>query len=258
MTSRLTTLAVATALLLFAATGHAGPTTVYTDRASFLGAARQSITDTFSEYGATVGTAVQLNDAAMQAVKGETRFEPLSFPGLNLVTDYSLRPGEFGYCAGCNGNFKLWFDDTSLTIAGGVFGVALDVLLHTSRRVSIGDDPPTNPTFASELLVEFANGQTASIVVPADVGYYSPETFFFGMTDARRIRSLTVGTEPMADRHIWLIDNLTIATQVPEPATYALMLVGLAALGFVAHRRTNITARIEATRRDALVQLAAH
>jgi PEP-CTERM motif len=236
MTNRLARMAVATALMLWFVTGHASPTTFYTDRTAFLDAVRQSFTDTFSDYGATVGTAVQLSDAAMQAVKGETRFEPLSLPGLNLVTDYSLRPGEFGYCAGCNGNFKLWFDDTSLTIAGGVFGVALDVLLHTSRRASIGDDPTANPTFPSEILVEFANGQTTSIVVPADVGYYNTETYFFGITDARRIRSLTVGTESMADRHSWLIDNLTIATQVPEPATSALMLVGLASLGFMARR----------------------
>lgn len=210
---------------------------MYADRANFLGAVRQSYTDDFSNYGATLGTAMQFDNAAMQAVNGETRFEPISFPGLNLVTDYLYRPGDYGYCAGCNGNFKLWFDDTSLSRAGGVFGVALDIVLHTSRRTSIGDGLPTDSTYPGELLIEFANGATTSFAIPADIGYVGAETILFGITDARRIRSITVGTEALPDRHFWLIDNLTIATKVPKPSTYALMLAGPGALGFAARRR---------------------
>lgn len=134
MSKLLKALAALSAVVVMGA--QADPTTIYTDRASFLGAVRQSMTDTFSDYGGPI----QLTNAQMHAVKGETRFEPLTFPDENLIDDYRYRPGDKGYCAGCNGNFRLWFDAMSLSRAGGVFGVALDIVLHTSRRVSIGDD----------------------------------------------------------------------------------------------------------------------
>ena len=89
---------------------NAAPTTIYSNRISFLAAVSRSITDTFSDYGGPV----QLDNAAMHAVKNETKYEPLSFQDLNLVTDYYYRAGDYGYCAGCNGNFRLWFDNTSL------------------------------------------------------------------------------------------------------------------------------------------------
>src|SRR4051812_23806274 len=78
---------------------QANAAAVYLDRSAFLNDVGRTKVDTFSEYGATMGTAVQFDNATMSAVKGETRFEPTSLPGLNLVGDYGLRPGEFGYCA---------------------------------------------------------------------------------------------------------------------------------------------------------------
>ena len=53
----------------------------------------------------------------------------MSFQDMNLVGDVYVYGDETNYCAGCNGNFRLTFDNTSLTFNGGVFGVAVDIVL---------------------------------------------------------------------------------------------------------------------------------
>jgi hypothetical protein len=179
----------------------------YPDRASFLGAVGPSITDGYTAY-----TPGQYTNAAMTAVLGETSYEALTFQDLNLVGNVFIRGDGTNYCAGCNGNFRLSFDSTSFSKHGGVFGVGLDIVLHTSRRVSIGDDDPSNPTFEGSVVVQFADGSTEQIWIPADIGYYEPSIYFLGITDERGIASITIGTEPLNSRHFWVIDNLTIAS----------------------------------------------
>jgi hypothetical protein len=141
----------------------------YPDRASFLGAVGPSITDGYIAY-----TPGQYTNAEMTAVLGETSYETLTFQDLNTVGDVFIRGDGTNYCAGCNGNFRLSFDSTSFSKNGGVFGVGLDIVLHTSRRVSIGDDDPSNPTFEGSVMAQFADGSTEQIWIPADIGYYEP------------------------------------------------------------------------------------
>jgi hypothetical protein len=179
----------------------------YPDRASFLSAVGPSITDGYTAY-----IPGQYTNAAMTAVLGQTTYESLTFQDLNLVGNIFIRGDGTNYCAGCNGNFRLGFGSTSLSAGGGVFGVGLDIVLHTSRRVSIGDDDPNNPTFDGSVGVHFADGSTAQLWIPADIGYYQPSIYFLGITDERGIASVTIGTEPTASRHFWVIDNLTIAS----------------------------------------------
>jgi hypothetical protein len=185
---------------------QAGPM-YYPDRASFLGAVGPSITDGYTAY-----TPGQYTNAEMTAVLGETSYETLTFQDFNIVGDVFIRGDGTNYCAGCNGNFRLSFDSTSFSTNGGVFGVGLDIVLHTSRRVSIGDDDPSNPTFEGSVVVQFADGSTEQIWIPADIGYYEPSIYFLGITDERGIASITIGTEPVESRHFWVIDNLTIAS----------------------------------------------
>jgi PEP-CTERM motif len=63
---------------------------------------------------------------------------------------------------------------------------------------------------------------------------------FKGLVSDEGIASLTVFTKIRGNMKAWpTVDNLTLvsATPVPEPETYALMIGGLAAIGFVASRR---------------------
>jgi hypothetical protein len=188
-------------VLSVATDANAGPTVFYADRAPFLAAVGPSITDDYSSYGPP-GSSVQLSDAEMSAVLGETAYEAISFPNLNLVAPF----GDDGpaYCAGCNGNFRLSFDNTSFTVAGGVFGVGVTILFHTSRHSSPPDVIPGDTVLPGTVLVEFKNGEVLAVTIPAD-------TFFLGLTDNRGIKSLTFGIEPLSLRHFWVIDDLTIA-----------------------------------------------
>ena len=222
-------LAVVVALLSWATSTVAisTPTTYYSDRTTFLDSVRQSITDDFSDYTLSPDSPIQLTDDQMSAVLGETRYEAVSFPDLNLVGNVYVYGDGTNYCAGCNGNFTLYFDSTSFSRHDSVFGVAVDIVLHTSRHSSLGDVVPGDASLPGTVLINFSNGDTDTVVVPADVGFFGPQTFFLGLTDPRGIFSMTFGIEPLADRHSWVIDNLTVATQVAEPSVLALIALGL-------------------------------
>lgn len=197
--------------LSVAAPANAQPFTFYSDRPSFLAAVGTSITDDYSAYGEPVGTPIQLTDAQMSAVLGETAYESTSFTDLNLVGDVYGYGDKTNYCAGCNGNFRLSFPNTSLSVAGGVFGVGVNILLHTSRHSSLGDVIPGETSLDGTVLIEFKNGEVLAVTIPADVGFFGPGIYFLGVTDNRGIKSLTFGIEPLAQRHFWVIDDLTIA-----------------------------------------------
>ena len=162
----------------------------------------------------------------MSAVMGEATYEALTFPNQNQVGDVFARGDGSNYCSGCNGNFSLGFDSTSFSENGGVFGVSLDIVFHTSRRVSLGDDDPSNPTYEGSVEIQFADGSIEQIWIPADIGYYEPSIYFLGITDERGIASITIGTEPTAKRHSWVIDNLTVAAS-PVLITPALVAIDI-------------------------------
>src|SRR5690348_6592630 len=107
--------------------GYATPTALYSDRASFLDAVKHSITDDYSGYATNLDNPIELTDAEMSAVLGETRYEAISFPDLNLVGNVYAYGDGTDYCAGCNGDFTLYFDDTSFSRHDSVFGVGVDI-----------------------------------------------------------------------------------------------------------------------------------
>jgi len=194
------------------------PSVFYSDRASFLACVGESITDGYTGYG-DPNTPVQLSDAAMSAVLGETEYETLSCADCNLVGNVFVHGDGTNYCAGCNGNFRLTFTKTSLTSGGGVFGVAVDIVLHSSRHSSIGDVIPGEISLPGTVLIEFKGGEVRAITIPPDIGFFGPGPYFLGVTDPRGIKSLTFGIEPVPLRHLWVIDNLTIADRPHGPKT---------------------------------------
>ncbi len=193
-------------------TASSRPTVFYSDRASFLAAVGESITDGYTGY--PTGT---LSDVEMSAVIGETEYESLSCADCNLVGNVFIYGDGSDYCAGCNGNFRLSFTKTSLTSGGGVFGVGVDIVFHTSRHSSAGDVIPGEISLDGTVLIEYKNGEVRAITIPADVGFFGPGPYFLGVTDPRGIKSLTFGIEPLPLRQFWVIDNLTIAGHPSGP-----------------------------------------
>jgi hypothetical protein len=209
---------------------YAGPT-FYADRAAFLTQVGGSFTDDYTAYNPGVFT-----NAAMSAVLGETSYETLSFPDLNIVGNVFQKGDGSNYCAGCNGNFRLTFGSSSFSNGTGVYAVAVDIILNKSSD--------TLPQLAGAVLISFADGATQVIMIPP-IGYdpqsgmYKEESYFLGFSDSRGIASMTIGTEPLSQRHFWVIDNLTIGSAPPavsEPAALFLFGLGFAAIGYPRRR----------------------
>ena len=63
---------------------------------------------------------------------------------------------------------------------------------------------------------------------------------YFGFTDTNTFTSLTISRpEGQVTADAWGIDLVSFNSSVPEPATWAMIILGFAAIGFMAHRRNS-------------------
>jgi hypothetical protein len=189
--------------------------TIYTSRTAFEAALGRSLTD---DFGAAYGSGFSVrSNAAMSAVLNQTTFQSTAYTDLNIVSG-----GR--YCAGCNGSFTLGFAATSFGTAAGVFGVGAD-LVYSSGYTAF---------------VTYGDGSTENVATP--VG-----SSFFGITSTTGVKSIAYGLANggTTTGGSFSIDNLTIgASAVPEPASWAMMIVGIGAVGAtMRRRRTRTTVR---------------
>jgi hypothetical protein len=197
-------------VLLLTASADAIAAETHLNRAEFLAAVGKTLVDDYSGYGAPANSPLLLSDGEMTAVLGETRYESVYLVNQNLVGDVYRWGDGTNYCSGCNGSFRLYFDTTSVSEQGGVFGVGLDIVLHKSRFSAVGDDRPGDRVEPGVIVVTFTDGSIERLTIPPDVGQFAPAVYFVGVTDPRGIRSLSLG-ELESPPHFWVIDNLTLA-----------------------------------------------
>lgn len=202
---------VCLAFCLFAGFANAG---VILDRTTFEAALSASVIDDYenASYG------FDQSDAVMSGVLGETQYTTTGFSDLNLVFEGG---GEHYYCAGCNGSFLLDFTSTSVGTSDGVFGVGFEFFNQSS------------PLYYG--LVTYGDGSIENIAFNP-IGL--PDLEFWGITSDLLISSIHFGLIDggVTTEGNFGLDNLTIGSapvsSVPEPASLALLSLGLAGIGF--------------------------
>lgn len=144
-------------------------------------------------------------------------FSGVTFGAGNYInSDYSESfPNIHGNTIANFGSTNSFAESTTLSFATPVSGVAFNFITNegnTTFTAFLGDTVVESFTAASNIFGTFYGFQNISF-------------------NSIRITDVPVN-------HAYLIDNLEVTTAaVPEPETYALMLAGLGALGFVARRR---------------------
>jgi hypothetical protein len=206
------------ALLGGTAVGFALPasaaTLLYTSRTTFNAAVGTQIIDDYSNPGYNFVN----SDAYMSSVIGQTDYVSTGHTNTNIVASNDT------YCAGCNGSFRLSFLNTDVSTVAGVYGVGWNLGFTTYTA-----------------FVTFGDGSTQDYAL-----YPYSNSGFFGITSDLGVRSIHVAySDARTTGGAIQIDNLTVAAAtttggagvVPEPTTWALMILGFGSAGAMLRRR---------------------
>jgi len=211
----LTSLAKPTAVAaLLASAGLAQANlTVYTTQFSFMAAVTGAVTDTFEDLAHISPVPGPLN-------RSVGPFSYTAAEGPNSPTFFTA--GQFNvWLSTNNANDSITFDN----FAGGVGAIG-------ARFFGSDANGHIDPGQSVMVSATDASGTVSQTIVNAN------RLSFLGFVSDGPITSLTVSAVQPGSGFVWpTVNNLVLATVVPEPETYALLLAGLAGMSLLLRRR---------------------
>ncbi|MDQ2779474.1 MAG: PEP-CTERM sorting domain-containing protein [Pseudomonadota bacterium] len=206
---------LAFAAVVLAATSAHAALTVYTSAAAFAGATASPGVDSFSDIslsGSTAGPLVRTAGAYGYTASTTT---------------------DLFYGAGTSANPWLSTNTNQDTITFDSFGPSIGAIGGNFFTSDVGGSFTTG---GITVTVTDSLGATSTQTIAS-----SAVTSFLGFVSTGNIAMLEVTAVPDVPSPWPTVDNLTLAlaAPVPEPSTYAMLLAGLASLGFIARRRKN-------------------
>lgn len=205
---------LAAAALLALSAGAQAAITVYTSQASFLSAIGAYVVETFDDL--TPGTATPAGPLSRSV--GGISYDVASSPNSPIL--YGAGSLADPWLSTNNANDRITFSSFS----PGVYAAGAQVF---------GSDVVGDYLARGLVVIRASNG----IDTETQFSFRAPQATFFGFVSDSPLTTLEIQMFSSDANPVWPTVNDMILAAVPEPETYALMLAGLAAIGFMARRR---------------------
>jgi hypothetical protein len=239
--------ASAFAAALLGGVAHAA-TTTFTDRSAFQGGLTTTIVDDYSN----PGYHSNMSNSAVTAVLGQSTYASSNdntrfWDGKLVAFDGFCSYFSSAPCTPVDASYHIGFEDTDLSTSAGVFAVGFDYLEYGAlAKITFGDGStqslnllsPIAPTFPDTSIYSRFFGIQSDLGIKSIDVYGYPQDYYSPWTD-QKLGVYAAGTLYM--------DNLTLGSNgsggaVPEPATWAMMILGFFGVGGLARRKARALA----------------
>ena len=147
-----------------------------------------------------------------------------------------------------NSNLTIWQESAINVVAGGKYNFAADVMNVCCNANFNGANSPSSLIFQ----ISADNGVTWTELVshltnpPGDAGVVAALSALYTAGATGQISLRAINDINAASGNDFALDNLSFASAVPEPGTWAMLFLGFGAIGLMMRRRQSRTLAIAA------------